>query len=135
MSRSIRSSRSQRITQTFDRPSRTPIVLFAAATLALAALIACDVKGGKQSHDSVAVTKPDDSQPTVQSSDSTTPTNTMPQNVSFALAESTYNQKRYKEASEMFGVYLQRKPENPWGHYMHGLSAWKSGQLDVAKSA
>ena len=136
MSRSIRSTHSQRISRTFDQPSRTPVVLFVAASLALAALIACDVKGDKRVHDSAVVTKPDETQPLSQaSSDSMTPTNTVPQNVSFASAESTYNQKRYKEATEMFAVYVERKPENPWGHYMHGLSAWKSGQLDVAKSA
>jgi Tfp pilus assembly protein PilF len=35
----------------------------------------------------------------------------------------------------MFDVYVQGKPENAWGHYMLGLSAWKAGELDRARSA
>ena len=28
--------------------------------------------------------------------------------------------------------YVVGRPENPWGHYMYGLSAWKSGQHERA---
>lgn len=56
-------------------------------------------------------------------------------NVSYEAAESTYMDRRYEEATQMFEGYVQRKPDNPWGHYMLGLSAWKSGDLDRARSA
>ena len=133
MSRTTRSTRSNRITETFDHPSRGPLVFFTIGAVALATLIACNVKGDKQHTDSVVVTKPDSQQQSVP--DSVSPSNTVPQNVSFATAESTYQQRRYKAATEMFEVYVQRRPENPWGHYMLGLSAWKSGQLDEAVAA
>jgi len=133
MSRSIRSTQSRRIAETFDHPSRGPLVLFAAGALILATLIACNVKGEKRHSDGVVVTKPEETKP--QTSDSTTSPSIVDRNVSYATAETTYNQHRYREASDMFGAYVQRKPENPWGHYMLGLSAWKSGQLDVAKTA
>ena len=55
--------------------------------------------------------------------------------VSYETAESTYTARRFGEATEMFEAYVQRKPENPWGHYMLGLSAWKSGDLDRARLA
>jgi Tfp pilus assembly protein PilF len=56
-------------------------------------------------------------------------------NVTFEQAESTFQSGGYAEATEMFAVYTARKPENPWGHYMLGLSSWKSGQLDRARKA
>lgn len=56
-------------------------------------------------------------------------------NVSYETAESTYMQGQYREASEMFDAYVQRKPDNPWGHYMLGLSAWKAGELARAEAA
>jgi tetratricopeptide (TPR) repeat protein len=56
-------------------------------------------------------------------------------NVSYEAAESTYTQRRFGESTAMFEAYVQRKPENPWGHYMLGLSAWKAGDLDRARLA
>lgn len=56
-------------------------------------------------------------------------------NVSYETAESTYMARRYDEATDMFEAYVQRKPDNPWGHYMLGLSAWKSGDLEGARTA
>lgn len=55
--------------------------------------------------------------------------------VTYETAESTYLARRYDEAVPMFVAYTERKPENPWGHYMLGLSAWKAGDLDRARSA
>ena len=59
----------------------------------------------------------------------------IPANVSFAEAESVYNEHRYGDAAAMFDTYVQRKPDNAYGHYMLGLSAWKAGELDRARSA
>ena len=55
--------------------------------------------------------------------------------VTFTEAETAFNEKRYGEATEMFAVIAARKPDNAWGHYMHGLSAWKSGDLTRAETA
>jgi len=54
--------------------------------------------------------------------------------VSFADAQEAYNTKRFTVAVEMFKGYTESKPENAWGHFMLGLSAWKSGDTDQAES-
>lgn len=58
-----------------------------------------------------------------------------PREVTYEEAETAFTERRYGEAVELFGSYTERKPENPWGHYMLGLSAWKSGELDRAERA
>jgi predicted Zn-dependent protease len=55
--------------------------------------------------------------------------------VSYERAESTYGSGEYVEATQLFTAYTQINPENPWGHYMLGLSAWKSGDKEHALSA
>lgn len=57
----------------------------------------------------------------------TTPSVTGP--VSFHDGEAAYQSKNYAEATMLFEKYIERRPDNPWGHYMLGLSAWKSGDL------
>lgn len=59
----------------------------------------------------------------------------VPANVSYADAESTFTAKQYDLATEMFDVYTRAHPQNAWGFYMLGLSAWKAGQLDRAQGA
>ena len=58
-----------------------------------------------------------------------TPSPTVKGPVSFADAEAAFQSKNYGEATTLFEQYIQRRPDNPWGHYMLGLSAWKSGDL------
>ena len=53
--------------------------------------------------------------------------------VTYEAAESAYGAGRYPEATELFAGYTASHAENPWGYYMLGLSAWKSG--DHAKAA
>jgi tetratricopeptide (TPR) repeat protein len=55
--------------------------------------------------------------------------------VSFEEAEAAYRDKRYEEAFGMFSAYAKDRPDNAWGRYMQGLSAWKSGRLDDAAAA
>jgi Flp pilus assembly protein TadD len=55
--------------------------------------------------------------------------------VSYSDAESVFTSGRYREAAELFGRYVEQRPENPWGHYMLGLAAWKSGDLVRAEQA
>jgi Flp pilus assembly protein TadD len=55
--------------------------------------------------------------------------------VSFADGEAAYQAKRYAEATTIFDTYTTQKPENAWGHFMLGLSAWKGGDLGKAEKA
>ena len=55
--------------------------------------------------------------------------------VTFTEAEAVYREGRYTEAAALFGAYVEGKPENAWGQYMLGLSAWKSGDKDKAEAA
>ena len=38
----------------------------------------------------------------------------------------------YDEAADLFAAYTRHHPDNPWGHYMYGLSAWKAGPHEQA---
>lgn len=55
--------------------------------------------------------------------------------VEYDAAELAYRERRYGDAKEMFLVYVGERPNNPWGHYMLGLSSWKSGDLVTAETA
>ena len=55
--------------------------------------------------------------------------------VSLSEGELAYHDRRYAEATKLFSTYADQNPNNPWGHYMLGLSAWKSGDLDLAETA
>ena len=52
--------------------------------------------------------------------------------VSFADGQAAYQARKYSDATAIFDHYTTQRPANAWGHYMLGLSAWKSG--DLAKS-
>jgi len=51
---------------------------------------------------------------------------------SFADGQAAYQARKYSDATAIFDHYTTQRPANAWGHYMLGLSAWKSG--DLAKS-
>jgi predicted Zn-dependent protease len=55
--------------------------------------------------------------------------------VSYEDAESAYRAGQYADAAELFAAYTDQKPDNPWGRYMLGLSAWKAGDLARAEQA
>jgi tetratricopeptide (TPR) repeat protein len=55
--------------------------------------------------------------------------------VTYEQAESVYGSGNYSEAVQQFSLYTESRPENPWGHYMLGMSAWKGGEPDRALSA
>lgn len=46
---------------------------------------------------------------------------------SYADAERAFHRGNYDEAAGMFQAYTESNPDNAWGHYMLGLSAWKTG--------
>ncbi|NIM49954.1 MAG: tetratricopeptide repeat protein [Gemmatimonadales bacterium] len=55
--------------------------------------------------------------------------------ITFDEAEQAFRELRYEDAVLLFTAYVGRKPDNPWGHYMLGLSAWKAGDYLTAESA
>jgi len=63
----------------------------------------------------------------------TSPSATGP--VSFADAKAAYAGKRYDESVRLLTTYTTEHPDNVWGYYMLGLSAWKAGDRDAAASA
>jgi Flp pilus assembly protein TadD len=52
--------------------------------------------------------------------------------MSFADGQAAFKARKYSDATAIFDRYTTERPANAWGHYMLGLSAWKSG--DLAKS-
>ena len=53
----------------------------------------------------------------------------------FGDGKAAYDARKYSDATVIFEGYTARHGENAWGHYMLGLSAWKSGDLAKAESA
>lgn len=58
-----------------------------------------------------------------------------PANVTYGDAERVFRTGDYAEAADLFEAYTLRKPANPWGHYMLGISAWRAGDLGRAGAA
>jgi predicted Zn-dependent protease len=54
---------------------------------------------------------------------------------SYADAERAFHRGRYEEAASMFEAFSESNPDNAWGHYMLGLSAWKTGDHTRALEA
>jgi predicted Zn-dependent protease len=54
---------------------------------------------------------------------------------SYADAERAFHRGRYEEAAGMFEAYSESEPDNAWGHYMLGLSSWKTGDHTRALEA
>jgi len=63
------------------------------------------------------------------------PTRVVTGPVSFEEANTAFKEKRYDEAARMFATYTTAQPDNVWGYYMLGLSAWKTGDRDRAVDA
>lgn len=55
--------------------------------------------------------------------------------VSFADGEAAYQAGAYGDAARIFEHYTGQRPNNAWGHFMLGLSAWKGGDLARAETA
>lgn len=50
-------------------------------------------------------------------------------------AEEAFRSGSYREAVVRFESYVTSHPDNPWGHYMLGMSAWKGGNTEKAIEA
>jgi predicted Zn-dependent protease len=68
--------------------------------------------------------------PKVDTSAATVPANNAP--VAYEDAERAFHRGSYGEAEQLFAGYRSQHPDNAWGHYMYGLSAWKAGRHDEA---
>jgi Flp pilus assembly protein TadD len=65
----------------------------------------------------------------------TTPAESPARPVTFEDGETLYREGKFAEAKDAFSRYVERKPENAFGHYMLGLASWKSGDLTGAEKA
>lgn len=136
MLRSARSARSARIID--DRFTTLRAMGFALAGAALiASATAC---GDVEMKEVGEVSTPSTTPATVTGSSDSAGGNAVPEKVavpvvSLGEAELAFGQHRYDEATKLFSAYVEQRPNNPWGHYMLGLSAWKAGDLTRAESA
>jgi len=108
----------------------TALTVFALSLMALAA----GCRGAdrpKTTSESVGAT------PIVSASSSTESagTGSVATPVTYESAEGLFTKGRYSEATQLFTAYTESNPENPWGYYMLGLSAWKSGEPARATEA
>jgi tetratricopeptide (TPR) repeat protein len=111
---------------------------FTAATLVLvaAAAVGCS-EGDKPRNGKAVATKPTE----VAKPFGTTELDSAPAPVvatgpvTFADGEAAYQARNYVEAERIFAQYTEQRPENAWGHFMLGLSAWKGGDLAKAEKA
>ena len=46
-----------------------------------------------------------------------------------------YHAREFGRAAAYLGAECERRPDNAWTRYMHGLSLWKSGRADAAADA
>lgn len=131
-----RSDRYSRI----EGPDRTPIFITVTAVAILAVAISCVAHKDRKVEKTASSTPAAVAPPAVvtgpaaggEVADSNAST---PRIVTFAAAESAYRTRDYAAAADGFDGYVQRHPDNAFGHYMLGLSAWKSGELDRARDA
>lgn len=137
----------------YTRKSRGSLILGVAFIAVLALSIAGCGGGEDTGRDDVALRSRRDvsSRPEIESRPSPTEIETTPKpvepeeavvtipepqkEVTYEEAEAAYHERRYGEAVELFTLYTDRKSENPWGHYMLGLSAWKAGEHERAEGA
>ena len=103
------------------------------------ALVGCDAPTGKRSahtaRDAAAVVAARVEPPAPVTQPVAEPAPVAPRVVTFEEAETAYRDRSYSNATDLFSSYVETKPENPWGYYMLGLSAWKSGDLPRAEEA
>jgi Tfp pilus assembly protein PilF len=126
----------------FSRPTGTTNAAVASVitvAVVLAIIVACShgrVSQSAANGNVASATPPTPTTPTP--TPVTTPSTNainVPADVSYETAESAYVAHHYPVAVAMFGAYTTRRPENPWGYYMLGLSSWRAGQLDQAQHA
>lgn len=123
----------------FNNTTRTPVIVTSVALSVVAIISACMSRGEKKHVDTTTSTLPPavvtpQSSPELASGEIDS-TRTATPVVTFASAQTAYTQRKYGDAQQSFGAYVERHPRNAFGHYMLGLSAWKNGDLDRAREA
>jgi Tfp pilus assembly protein PilF len=114
--------------------SKFPIIFAVSTVVVLAVGIACSTEDDRPKK--VVATTPSPTQPTTAfDSGSVVPPSFVGEPVTFASAQAAYTKRDYRGAAESFGRYVQQHPKNAFGHYMLGLSTWKSGDLNGARDA
>lgn len=118
-----------------NHSSRTPLIVTTLGLWIVVVVGACVSRGEKKKADTTtSSTASAVATPAVVSGeiDAVRPAPTV---VTFASAQTAFTQRKYGDAEQAFGGYVERHPRNPYGHYMLGLSAWKNGDLDQARDA
>lgn len=121
-----------------NRALRFPVMLMAAiVSMVIAAYIfaACGDRNPDQARASEPVTSSTAPVTPVSTPSTEAPAMVISGPVTFELADSAYRDRRYDDATTLFKAYTENRPSNPWGFYMLGLSAWKSGDRGQAVSA
>ncbi|MFL5513029.1 MAG: tetratricopeptide repeat protein [Gemmatimonadales bacterium] len=109
---------------------------FAVPVFALTAMVAaCGRSDRQQTTSTTAGANPPVVSGSTTGSDSIGDAGAKPAPVTYARAESTFNGGKYGEATQLFSAYTESDPENAWGYYMLGISAWKNGEPDRALTA
>ncbi len=121
-----------------NRSLRFPVILMAAivcTVIAAYAFAACGDRSPDQARASEPVGSTSSTTVPVNSASTAKPALVISGPVTFAIADSAYRERRYDDATVLFKTYTDGRPTNPWGFYMLGLSAWKSGNREQAESA
>lgn len=121
-----------------SRSLRFPVIVMAGivcTVIAAYAFAACGDRTPDQAAAGERVVSSTDSATPVGNGSTEAPVRVISGPVTFEVADSAYRDRRYDDAAALFKTYTEGRPTNPWGFYMLGLSAWKSGDLVGAESA
>jgi len=121
-----------------NRSLRFPVILMAGivgTVIAAYAFAACGDRNPDQARASEPASSSSASITPVSNVSGERPISVISGPVTFEMADSAYRDRRYDDAAALFKTYTEGRPSNPWGFYMLGLSAWKSGDRVQAESA
>ena len=116
-----------------EHSNRGPIVFTTCLVLVAAAALACATRDNQKKDTTSMVKAPTTTQPSLAGEVDSQ--KGVQQPVTLASAQEAYSKHHYQEAAASFDDYVQRHPNSAIGHYMLGLSAWKSGDLKRARFA
>ncbi|GMQ81869.1 MAG: hypothetical protein BMS9Abin05_1306 [Rhodothermia bacterium] len=123
-----------RINSSFSLIAGIPFALFVLLSLSL--FVGCRSESGKSNSSGPEPDPVASDAPEVESSATAIVTPfAEPRVVTYDEAEASYKNARYSDAVKLFTLYTEQKPENPWGQYMLGLSAFKVGAFEMSQSA
>lgn len=118
-----------------NRSLRFPVILMAGIVSTVVAAYAFAACGDRSPDQAAAGERVVSSTTPVSNVGSEPPARVISGPVTFELADSAYRDRRFDDAAALFKTYTEGRPTNPWGFYMLGLAAWKSGDRVQAESA